>query len=1285
MSFVSKYLAISIRLILCAIFFMVFFSSFIQGQEITIIDSVIWKQPIPSTDPISGKGTHQLFFNGAVFHNLVGLPFYQTKVPLKSGSIIDFQIRLTDIRSEDIPVSELSDIMDHSQISDSVVIEHSIVTEKKIPYLLISFIPLKKNRISAKIERIRSFSLTIRNNSGQSTLKSASTSHLYSDQSLLNSGDWYKFNVSKTGIYKISFAEIKALGLKNPENTRIYGYGGKMLPEVYSGLVPDDLVELPVMINAANNASYSDNDYILFYAQGPVTWDFDPIKKTFSHKKHAFTDQTVYFITSNASGKKIALNPSPTGDPTIYVNSFDGLDFHEANLTNFLRSGRQWYGENFSLESSYDFTFTFPNIVANEPVILDGELLGRSGNSTSFTIKQNNQLIDNISVSGTSMDDLADYASVKKFQTSFTPSSDKIILRLSYNKNSDPSASGWLNYIRLTARESLSLNSSQLLFRDSKSVGSGNIASFTIANASSNTMLWDVTDINNVHQMVASSQNGALSFVAATDQLHEYAAFNPQNGLSPTFIKENNGNVPNQNLHGISSADFIIISHPGFLKQANELAEIHQLHDNLSTVVVTPDQIYNEFSSGMPDPAALRNFIKMLYDKAADPGKAPKYVLLFGDGSYNNKDSEIAGIKNTNFILTYQSENSLSPTYSYVSDDYYGLLDDGERISDGLLDVGIGRFPVQDTIHAQHMVDKIKNYISSKNNGVWRNSICFIADDEDNNVHMEQANQLATYMENNHPSFNIEKIYIDAYQQVSTSSGDRYPDVNAAITNQVNKGVLIINYTGHGGETGLAHEQIMRQKEDIDQWANDKYPLFITATCDLSRFDDYQKTTAGEDILLNLHGGGIALLTTTRLVYSGPNFVLNQQFYFNGFNKTADNPSFKLGDIFRITKNNSGTDINKLNFTLLGDPALSLAIPKFQVVTDSINQFPSNEGDTLRAYGSVVIKGRIVDESGQKLNDFNGILYPTVFDKAKKITTLANDGGIPFDFNLQNNVLFNGKTSIKNGEFKANLIMPRDMDYTFGKGRISYYASDSVSDASGMNNSIVIGGLSTGIFPNTIGPDIQLFLNDTTFKDGGITNEFPILLAIVSDENGINPGGNGLGHDIIAVLDNDPNQTFVLNSYFETNIDDFRKGSVEFRFPKLSSGEHLVSFKIWDNFNNSTQVSLHFKVLGGNSVLLQRVYNYPNPANDYTNFFFEHNQADSEFDVTIEIFNLAGSLITMLKQTISPLGYTSGPMHWDLTNQNNNKIMPGVYLYRIIVRSLNNISISSSNKLVVIN
>ncbi len=1276
----SKYNIMLIRRLCSISIFFVFLPSLLLGQEIKIADSITWKQCVASVNPISGKSTLYLYFDGAVFNNSSELPYYQTKVLLNSTDDANFDIKINNVKFEAIPTSHLSAITVDTLIADSVIVNQSIVTEKKIQYLLVSFIPLRKSTLSGELERLHSFSITLSKNLKHATLKSTNAENVYASTSLLSSGDWYKFTVSKSGIYKITFAEMKSLGLSNPENARIYGNGGKSLPEIYTGYVPDDMVEMPIMINNTTNGTYSDNDYILFYAQGPVTWSYDANAKKYNHNINAFTDNALYFITSNQGGKKIELIASPIGNSTNSVNSFDGLEFHEANLFNFKHSGREWYGELFDTQTNYDFTFTFPNLIANEPIYIDGEVLNRAETNTAFVINQNNKLVGNVIMSGISTGYLSDYAAAKRFQFNFVPESDNFTIKLKFDKKGSSIAQGWLNYFRLAARQNLSMGSSQLFYRDAKSVGVGKISTFTVANAPTGTAVWDITDINNVKQLAVSYGNGALSYNAASDKLREYVAFDPKSGLTPTFIK---GKVINQNIHGIADVDYVIISHPDFLKQANELADIHRVHDNLSSAIVTPEQIYNEFSSGMPDPAALRNFLKLLYDKAEPSDKAPKYLLLLGDGSYNNKDKVIGGIANSNFILTYQGVNSLSATNSYVTDDYYGMLDNNESVSSGMLDVGVGRFPVKDALHAQIIVDKIKSYISAKKMGDWRNTICFIGDDEDGNIHMRQADNLASYLEKQYPSFNTEKIYLDAYKQVSTSSGSRYPDVNAAITNQINKGTLIINYTGHGGPSGVTHEQVIRQNEDINQWTNNIYPLFITATCDFAPFDDFEKTSAGEDVLLNQHGGGIGLLTTTRVVYSGPNFDLNEQFYKKGFIKSADNPAYRLGDIFRITKNNAGDSDNKLNFTLLADPALSLAIPQYRIVTDSINHFSSAKGDTLRAYGEVVVKGKIVDELGNKLENFNGVLYPTVFDKKKEILTLNNDGEGVFAFELQNNVLFKGKATVKNGDFEAQLIMPRDMDYAYGKGKISFYAADSTSDAAGTTQSVVIGGLTTGVTPNDIGPSIKLFLNDTTFLDGGISNEFPTLLAHIGDENGLNPGGNGLGHDITAILDNDLNQTFVLNSYFETNIDNFRKGSVEFKFPKISPGDHTVTFKIWDNFNNSSEAEINFKVLGGTDILLQRVYNYPNPANDYTNFFFEHNQTDAELDVTIEIYSMAGSLITRISEHIVPTGYTSTPIHWNLTSQNNNKIRPGIYLYRVIVRSSNNTSVSSSNKLVI--
>jgi hypothetical protein len=1268
-----------------------------SGQETNVPGEIRWSRNMKIIDQQSGREISILNFQNAVYNNSTShLPYFQDRIKLTGGSD-RVQIKFNNLYFEELKPDEILPSLEF--VTDSIIINTSQATERKESYFMYSFVPLRKNPATGKIERLRYFSLNVTTSKQSFGLKSSKVLR-FSDQSVLSTGDWLKFYVTKSGMYQITYSNLKDLGLKDPENVRIYGNGGKMLPAVYTGTVPDDLKEIPIMMETGADGIFNEGDYILFYAEGPVTWEFDKVSRKYIAHKHPFVQdpssensKTAYFITSQPGGSRISPDTASAGDPTLQINSYDGLAYHERNLKNMLQSGQMWYGEEFGSENSRSFSFSFPDLVTSEPVLVESEILGRAGVQNYFSFQYNNQVIGSVGVPAVSMNNnLALYGQPAVFSGSFNATTANINLQLNYINNGDPAGLGWLRYIRMTARETLNFSSPQFSFRDKRSVGNGNISMFSISNASESSRVWDISDIHNVIQMSTSLQSKVLSFKAKTDSLREFVAFDLQNGFyTPEYSNEK---VSNQNLHGFKYADLIIVSPLVFKEQAERLANLHKKKDGLSYIIVTPDQIYNEFSSGMPDPAAIRNFMKMFRDRASSSSEMPRYLLLFGDGSYDNRKSYTKKVGNTNFIITYESANSLDPTNTFVSDDYFGLLDDNETIvvgpytsgpyTNGLLDIGIGRIPVDTLEQAKAVVDKIEKYMSSKSLGDWRNSICFVGDDEDDNIHMYQADQLAKYVTKNYPAFNIEKIYLDAYQQVSTSVGQRYPDVNKAITNQLNKGLLIFNYTGHGGESGLAHEQIMRQTEDIQQWRNANYPLFVTATCDFARFDRYEGITAGEDVLLNPKGGGIALFTTNRLVYSAPNFVLNQQFYNVAFEKDSDNPAYRLGDIIRKTKNKAGTDINKLNFALLGDPALSLRIPAYKIVTDSINHKSPGQSDTLKAYGNVTIKGHIEDENSIIISNYKGIVVPIVFDKPRKTTSLSNDGGEPFIFNLQDKILFKGKASVVNGEFTVNFMLPRDIDYNCDTGKISYYASDSLIDATGYYNKITIGGLSETADTDNVGPKIRLYINDTTFLDGGVTDEFPTLLALVSDNNGINPGGNSLGHDITAILDDDTKQTYVLNTYFQSDIDNFKQGSVFYKFPHISPGNHKVTFKIWDIFNNSSLAELNFKVLGGNSPSIQRVFNYPNPFSDYTNFFFEHNQTSEDLNVTIEICNMAGSKVREINTTLNASGFTSGPITWDGKDGNGNKILNGIYIYRIILRSLQGTTISKAQKMVVI-
>ncbi len=593
--------------------------------------------------------------------------------------------------------------------------------------------------------------------------------------------------------------------------------------------------------------------------------------------------------------------------------------------------------------------------------------------------------------------------------------------------------------------------------------------------------------------------------------------------------------IANQNIHGLPNTEMVIVVNPDFKDQAERLAQLHR-KEGLSVVVLTPDLVYNEFSSGARDVTAIKDLMKMFYKRAnGAPGAKPKYLLLFGDGSYINKD--YAG--NSNFLPTYQSLNSESLTDSYVCDDYFGFLDDHESDAySDKLDIGIGRLPVSSVEQATQVVDKIYHYVSTgydpkKDEGTfgnWRNRLLFIADDlsgnpgSDNEVqHVEEADSLANEVDRRFKPFLTDKIYMDSYKQVSTPGGERYPEAAVAFRNKVQQGALIVNYTGHGGEVGLAHERVL-DVQTIEGWTNiDALPLFLTATCEFSRFDDPARTSAGELILLNPKGGGIGLFSTTRLVYSDPNFDMNRFFYDYAL-PDSTGKTMTLGEIIMHTKSDAATHNsstpNNMNFMLLGDPALRLAYPTYRVHTTAINGVPVTESsDTLKAFSKITIDGEVTDLNKNVLTGFSGVVDITVLDKAENLRTLGNDGPQYRNFTLKDKMIYIGKATVTAGKFSCNFIVPKDISFGYGKGTIIYYANNGTVDANGGYEDVVVGGVSNESLRDENGPGISLFMNTTDFDPGDITDENPKLLAFLSDESGINTTGNGIGHEILATID----------------------------------------------------------------------------------------------------------------------------------------------------------------------
>jgi hypothetical protein len=1092
----------------------------------------------------------------------------------------------------------------------------------------------------------------------------------YASASLLGSGKWIKVGVTEAGIYRLDYSRIRAMGITDPGNVVLYGNNRGQLSFYNDGTAPDDLRKIAVHVETGSDGIFNEGDYLLFYAEGTDRWFYDTSEKTFSFTRHFYSDTAWYFMTSQPGGLlRSVTEPTPT-EPVNRSSQATDVNFrHEIEAVNLIRSGREWY-QQVVQGAENDVGPQFTDLLPGERIRYSVRVLGRSDSGSAFSLKQGSQELKIIAVPAVNMTDLNGiFASVATVTDSCMPDSPAPSFSLTWSSGGNPAATGYIDYVDFRARAGLQYRARQLFITDTRTVAPGAITRFTVGGSSS-LKVWDVTDPFAPRIMQTSQSSGSTLFTAATDTLRKFVAFETGSLKNPvTGAVE----VPNQNLHVLAPADMIIITHPMFETHARKLAELHLSDDGTTSIVVTPGQIYNEFSGGIPDAAALRNFIKMIRDRGAGTPSPLRYLLLFGDGSYDNKTLTPG---NTAFIPTWQSVNSHTGVLSFTSDDFYGLLDDGEGEAEGLLDIGIGRLPASDTASAGVMVRKIASYMSSAAMGSWRNVLCLVADDEDSNLHMNDAEGLASTAAAAAPSLMTEKIYLDSYRQVTTVTGSSYPDAVRAVDDRMAAGCLIMNYVGHGNETGLAHERVIRT-DNINSWENyGMLPLFITATCEFSRFDDVDisqatglvsaKTSAGEMVLLNPHGGGIALMSTTRVVYSAPNYILNRNIYDYAFETAPDGGSMRLGDIIRLAKVNAGTGMNKRNFLLLGDPALRLAWPVHgRVVTDSINgvsvEYPT---DTLKALSSVTITGHLEDNEGNLLSGFNGTVWPTVLDKSSYVTTLANDGGTPMTYPVAGNILFRGTATVTEGRFSFSFMVPLDINYSYGKGSIIYYARDENSDINGSFREITVGGFSSINSNDTEGPHVRLFMNDTLFNNGGITDTSPTLLAVLSDESGINATGTGIGHDIIAWLDDDMSNAVVLNSLYRSDVGTHNAGSLSYPMMITDRGKHTLSLRAWDNLNNPTVATLEFVVVTDGLFRLTDLLAFPNPAAAEVNFTAGHNRPGTEMDVTITIFNTNGSTVRVLNEKIFTAGYALPDIPWDGCDAKGSRLARGLYLWR---------------------
>lgn len=1120
----------------------------------------------------------------------------------------------------------------------------------------------------------------------------ASAQRTYKPASVLATGNWFKISVAADGVYKLDVPFLNALGITGniPSSAlRVYGNGGGMLPESAGEKPVDDLEETALQVVDGGDGVLNGSDYVLFYGKGPDQWLKDSLSKRFTHKKNLYSDRAFYFVTVGGTGRRVAAAPALPG-ATATVGSFNERYFQELDTVNFLSSGKEWYGEEFSNAPgktvSRSFVLPLQDMQAGAPATLISAVAARSVNVGSvFNVLVNGNPVQQIPVPGvsTGIYDLFAHQVQKDdvFAGPAAPTVHFIYTPGSFNSQ------GWLNWFEYHGRRALNLpTGGQLAFRDWNSVGTA-VAEYLITGADAATQVWDVTDSQNPARMTGTLSAGTFRFSNDALRLREYICFS---GAFRT--PQAAGRVANQNLHATTEKDFLIVTYPDFLDQAERLAQFHQQRNGLRTVVVTTEQVFNEFASGAPDPTAIRDFAKLYRDRyAATWAGSGRYLLLFGRGSFDYKNRLL---NNTSLVPVYESVSSLDPLSTYTSDDFFGFLDDHEDINTGvvvnLLDIGIGRVPARSRDEARQFVDKVLEYHTPASLGPWRTNVNFIADDEDYDLHLQDAESLSAAVNSVAPYLNLQKIYLDAFQQEGGSAGGRYPQANTMVNNNIYNGTLIWNYSGHGGPQRLAEEVIIDQSI-VNQWNNQyRLPLFITGTCDFAPYDNPTVASLGENLLVRPKTGAIALMTTSRVVFAFSNRILNENYLRAALQPDASNRYKTLGEAVQAGKNftyqNFGDVGNNRKFVLLGDPAMTLGFPELKLVATRINgRSIATATDTVRATELVTLEGEVQDAAGTLQTGYSGRVYLSLFDKVRTVTTLGNDPtSSPVSFPDQSSVLFRGKASAVNGKFSIRFRVPRDINFQYGRGKASLYAEDGVKEGSGYSTNIVIGSLAAGGSTDNQGPEIRAYLNDEQFASGGIVNPAPVLLVRLFDSSGINTGSSGIDHDIVATLDNNSNIYYVLNNFYETELDDYQRGKVRFQLPALSPGPHTLKIKAWDVMNNSSEYSLSFVVVESGELRLSHVLNYPNPFTTRTQFWFEHNQPGIELYARVEVFTVGGKLIKTLTRTINTPGNRSNEVEWDGRDDYGGRIGRGVYIYRLLVRTADGKTAEKWEKLVIL-
>ena len=1200
------------------------------------------------------------------------MPVFCQSFPIYDDAV-KAQVKLSNVKTMQLSAEELQVARNAFYPSDFEVNVFPLRSRDE-SLLSVRIVPFRQ--VGNTMEKLLSATLSVALTPDFSAEKSAPS---FVNCSAMASGDWYKVGLPETGIYKLTYSDLSDLGINvssiDPRQIRIYHNGGGVLPEMNAVSRPEDLVEVPIYVSGEADGKFDNGDYILFYGRGPVCWKRDTVKLAYIHEQNPYDDYAYAFVvTGLGAGKRIIEAETPSGAPELTIEQFLDYQVHELDEFNLNRTGRTYFGDKMNYTEIKNFDFKFPNVINTRNCWVKMALAGRNFKPASFEVSVDNVKKATYSIETTTSSTTDPYAIEVGGWVSAVPSNETVQVELKHNSLGNNSTSeGYVDYILVNAWRSLKMAGNQMGFRNPDEAINNKVCEYRISNATQQLQVWNVKDAMNPSRVRGQLSGSVFSFKAMGDANNEFIAFNGNSYCSAKVF----GKVDNQNLHGVRDVDFVILTYPDFMSQAERLKALHNRIDpDLNVFITTPDLIYNEFACGAKDVTAIRDFCRMLYLDSS-PGRSIKYLLLLGDCSFDYKNRN--GI--VDFVPSYESVSSLVMQNTFVTDDYFGCMDAIEgNINASLADIGIGRFTVSTLEQATQMVDKVERYVAKNENTMrpWRNTVTFFTDDEGGFV--KNADTLAAKVNRLGDGMVVDKIYLDAYPQISAPGGEIAPEVNAAINSRMEKGTLVLHYIGHGGEVQLSEEKIL-QKKDVDSWRNaPMYPLMITGTCEFSRYDDHNRTSLGEYSFLNQYGGMIAMFTTSRVTYGDHNQNFAKGIYDNLFRIYGED-LYRLGDVYRMAKK-SGSYVEK-RYVFFGDPALRLAYPKWKVETLSINgKYPGYDldsiqindttwqtypiyHDTIGALQPVEIRGVVKDLDGNVATNFNGVVSVIVYDKEAELSTLGTSAGV-IHFKLRNSMIFNGKTEAVNGRFKIDFIVPRDISYRFGQGLINYYATDYENEANGNCDSFIIGGFYDEAFEDNNPPEIRLFIDDTLFVSGGVTGESPILLANVADESGINTTGAGIGHDIMATLTGPSRSAYCLNDYFVAEIDQPGKGTISYKMQNLADGDYTLTLKVWDIYNNSGTATIDFTVINSGEMHIENAFNAPNPMTDETCFVFDHNQVGNNMKVDIYIYDIMGRWVNTLSEQVSGTSTRITPIRWDGRGAHGECLRNGLYVYRIV-------------------